>query len=110
LLIQSDIPRSASLTFLGLPREEGEIWQRRFTRHSAIGFAGELTHAGYKNIPVSYLLCEDDLVIPFKNQRDGVELVVKESEKKVGVMPIKAGHFPMVSQPQKVVDWILNLT
>jgi len=108
-LYHPDIPRSASLTFSDLPKEEGETWQRRFSRHSAISFAGELTHAGYKDIPVSYLLCEDDLVIPLKNQRDGIELVVKESGKKVDVTSIKAGHCPMASQPQKVVDWILNL-
>jgi pimeloyl-ACP methyl ester carboxylesterase len=77
--------------------------------HSAISFGGALTYAGYKDIPVSYLFCEDDLTIPAKNQLEGIALIEKESGKKVVVTSIKTGHGPHASAPQKVIDWILDV-
>ena len=58
------ISTSAATTFSNLPKEEGEVWVKKMPHHSAICFAGELTYAAYKDIPVAYLLCEEDLVIP----------------------------------------------
>lgn len=108
-MYHDSISDTAALAFSDLPREEGEVWVKRFSRHSAVSFAGKLTHAGYKDIPVSYLLCEEDLTIPPQNQRDGIELIERESGKKVDVTRIKSGHCPVVSMPQKVVDWILDV-
>ena len=103
------ISRSAEICFSDIPKEEGEAWMKKFPRHSSVSFAGELTYAGYKDIPVSYLLCEDDLCIPAKNQRDGIELIEKESGKKVHVTSIKAAHCPTASESQKVIDWMLDV-
>lgn len=103
------ISRSAEIAFSDLPKEEGEAWVEKFGRHSAVSFTNELTYAGYKDIPVSYLLCEDDMCIPAKNQREGIELIEKVSGKKVDVTSIKAGHCPIASKPQEVVDWILKV-
>lgn len=82
---------------------------KKFPHHSAVSFAGELTYAGYKDIPVSYLLCEEDLCIPVNIQRQGIDLIEKVSGKKVDVTSIKAGHCPTESAPQKVIDWILDV-
>lgn len=32
-------------------------------RHSSKCFGNELTYAGYRDVPVSYFLCEDDLAM-----------------------------------------------
>ncbi|KAF2502696.1 alpha/beta-hydrolase [Lophium mytilinum] len=104
-----DVSRSAAVTFSDISKEEGEIWIKKFPLHSAVSFTNELTHAGYKTIPVSYLLCEGDLCIPAHKQKAGIELIEKESGKKVDVTYIKAGHCPMISKPQEVVDWILGV-
>lgn len=103
------ISRSAEIAVSDLPKEEGEAIIAGFPRHSAISFAGELTHAGYKDIPVSYLACENDLCIPYKNQLEGIELIEKTSGKRVDVTSIASGHCPNISQPQKVINWILNV-
>jgi hypothetical protein len=100
------ISTSAAITFSDLPKEEGEAWVKKMPHHSATSFAG---YAAYKDIPVSYLLCEEDLVIPAKVQRDEIELIEKESGKKVDVMGIKTGHCPIASAPEKVIDWILDM-
>jgi predicted esterase len=103
------ISESAAISFSDLPKEEGEAWIRRLTHHSAVSFAGELTHAGYKDIPVSYLTCEEDICIPVKFQREGIELIEKVSGKKVDVTSIKTGHCPNASAPEKMIDWILDV-
>lgn len=97
------------MTFSDLPPEEGEAWIKKFVCQSGVCFTDELTHAGYKDIPVSYLVCEDDLVIPLRNQKIGIEKIEKASGRKVDVTSIKSGHVPPASQPQKVVDWILDV-
>lgn len=99
----------APITFSDLPQEEGEAWSRKFPPHSAISFGGPLTHAGYKDIPASWLLCEDDLIIPAEYQRKGIERIEEASGAKVDVTSIKAGHCPSASAPQKVIDWILDV-
>jgi hypothetical protein len=103
------ISTSAAITFSDLPKEEGEAWVKKMPHHSAICFAGELTYAAYKNIPVLYLLCEEDLVIPAKVKRDEIELIEKENRKKVDVMGIKTGHCPGTSAPKKLIDWTLDM-
>ena len=72
-------------------------------------FVSELTHAGYKVVPVSYLLCEDDLCIPAATQTAGIEMIEKESGNKVYITRIKADHCPNFSARQQMVDWILDV-
>lgn len=102
------IERSAAICFSDIPKEQGEAWLRKFSRHSSVSFMGELTYAGYKDVPVSYMLCEKDLCIPPKNQKKGIELIEEVSGRKVDVTSINAGHIPNESQPQVVIDWIVG--
>jgi hypothetical protein len=108
-MYHNSIPVSAAITFSDLPKEEGEALVEKFPGHSAVSFSGELTYAGYKNIPASYLFCEEDMCVPAQMQRAGIELIENESGKKVDVTNIKTGHCPTVSAPQKVIDWILDV-
>ena len=95
--------------FAELPKEEGESWMNKFTTQSSLSFMGELTHAGYKEVPVSYLVCEGDRVILAERQRGFIELMEKESGNKVEVTSIQAGHCPPITATQEVVDWILRM-
>ncbi|OAP63370.1 hypothetical protein AYL99_02597 [Fonsecaea erecta] len=100
---------TAAIVFSDLPKEEGIAWAKKFPKHSALSFAGELTYAGYKDIPVSYLLCENDRCIPAEAQREGIDKIEKESGRKVDVTSIKADHCPMTNHPEAVVDWIVSV-
>jgi pimeloyl-ACP methyl ester carboxylesterase len=104
-----DPPVSAPIVFSDIPREEGEAAVKHFARHSAISFTGELTYAGYKDVPVSYLFCEEDLTLPAKTQRAGIDLIEEVSGRKVDVTCIKTGHCPTISAPKLVVDWMLDV-
>ena len=108
-MIQDDHAASAKIVFSDLPPEEGAAWIAKFPQHSAITFANELTHAGYKDIPVSYLLCERDQCITPNVQRAGIEMIEKESGRKVDVTTFQGDHCPMVLHPQGVADWVLSV-
>jgi len=100
---------SAPIVFSDLPKDEGEAWMRKFPTHSAISFVGALTYAGYNDVPVNYLVCEDDNCIPVKYQREGIQVIEQASGRNVEATSIRSGHCPNASQPQKVVDWILDV-
>ncbi|KAI1371173.1 hypothetical protein F4677DRAFT_320785 [Hypoxylon crocopeplum] len=51
---------TAEVVFSDLPLEEGEYWGRKLVKHSTASFASNLTYAGYKDVPVSYLVAEGD--------------------------------------------------
>jgi len=102
-----DQPKAADIIFSDYPVEKRLEWVQGMANHSSLSFAGELTHAGYKNIPVSYLVCEGDLCIPVNVQREGIDMMENESGRKVDVTSIKAGHGPNITARQEVVDWLL---
>ncbi|KAI1276062.1 Alpha/beta hydrolase fold-1 [Xylaria sp. FL0933] len=108
-LHQTDPEHTVATCFSDLPKEQGQYWFTQFALHSAVSFTNTITHAGYKDAPVSYLLCEDDLIIPADVQRKEIEMIEAETGSKVDVTSIKAGHCPHLSVLDKVVDWFLHL-
>lgn len=92
-----------------LPKEEGEAWAGMMTAHSAVSFGDPLTYAGYKDVPVSYLVCEEDSVIPAGSQNRMINLVEQEGGRKVDVTRIPAGHAPNITATEAVVDWITHV-
>ncbi|OQU99578.1 hypothetical protein CLAIMM_05188 [Cladophialophora immunda] len=100
---------TAAICFSSLPLEEGTAWVKKFPKHSAVSFENPLTYADYKDIPCSYLLCEQDLCIPASVQRAGIDLIEKESGRKVDVTRIQADHVPNWTYKQATIDWIVGL-
>ena len=107
-MYQAEPAATAKIILNHLPLSEGEAWVKRFPKHSAISFINELTHAGYNDVPVSYLVCEDDLCIPATIQRAEIKMI-EESGRKVYVTSIQADHCPNITAPQDTVDWIVDL-
>ncbi|KAF2709781.1 alpha/beta-hydrolase [Pleomassaria siparia CBS 279.74] len=104
-----DIAPTAAIVFSDLPPEEGQAWIRSFSAHSAASFGSELTHPGYKDIPAAWLLCEKDLCIPAKTQREAIAMIEKISGTKVDVTSVQKDHVPHATEPELVVDWILKV-
>jgi pimeloyl-ACP methyl ester carboxylesterase len=107
-MYHEDIAASAAIVFSDLSPEEGQAWVKKFVQHSGISFVGELTHAGYKDIPVAFLVCEKDLCIPAELQREMIENIEKVSGRKVDVTSIETDHVPITTKPELVSDWILD--
>jgi hypothetical protein len=62
-LYHSDHAATQAVVFSSLSPEDGAAKMSIFGRHSSTCFGNELTYAGYKDVPVSYFLCEDDLCV-----------------------------------------------
>ncbi|KAI8714875.1 AB hydrolase-1 domain-containing protein [Fusarium sp. LHS14.1] len=104
-----DIPKLAELSFSNMPKDEGEFWAAKLVKHSSTSFANLLTYAGFKDVPVSYLLCENDRAISPLVQRAGIEMIEKESGNKVDVKSIAGDHVAPLSSKTEVVDWIVGV-
>ncbi|KAK5553546.1 hypothetical protein LTR46_008521 [Exophiala xenobiotica] len=99
---------SARLTFSDLPPEEGVEWVKKMPLHSAPSFQGKLTYPGYKYVPVSWIFCEYDLILPPDFQRQCIEMIEKESGNKVDIHSIKTGHVPNASAPEDTAMAIMD--
>ncbi|KAF4548581.1 Hypothetical protein D9617_27g045490 [Elsinoe fawcettii] len=77
--------------------------------HSKASFEGVVTQAAYKDVPVSYIFCEKDLVISPEKQKGFIEVVEQESGNKVDVVSLDSGHAPNWSVPEKLRDIIIEL-
>jgi len=99
----ADFEAAAGDVFSDLPRAEGIKLVSQFPGHSTASFAGKLTYAAYKDVPVTYIICEEDKVISPKAQRKMVQMLERDG-KDVTVVSLKSGHAPNSSQPEKVVE------
>jgi hypothetical protein len=100
---------TAKYVFNRLSLEEGTEWVKRFGSHSAVSFANELTYAGYKDVPSSWLFCEEDLCIAPKYQQGSIDRIEKVSGKKVDVTKVTLDHCPMAESPEGVRKWVVDV-
>ena len=100
---------TAQAVFTHLPPAEGLAWAMKFVHHSAPSFADELTYAGYKDVPCSWLLCEDDLTIKPEYQQKAIERIEAASGMRVDVTRAKLDHAPLMDRPEEVTDWLRGL-
>ncbi|OCK83124.1 alpha/beta-hydrolase [Lepidopterella palustris CBS 459.81] len=97
---------AAKANFGTLPHEQGVKWASKFQEHSIVTFSTPLTNAGYKDVDVSYLVTEEDSVIPPDKQLRSVDRIEKESGRKVDVQRVKTGHSAYVLDPDAVANVI----
>ena len=97
------------IVFSDVSDEKAAYYATKMMNHSAIAFSGPLTHAGYKDVPVSYLVAEEDRSIQPAAQRAQIAMIEKASGRKVDVTALKAGHVPPISHPEEVINWILRV-
>ncbi|KAM5344281.1 hypothetical protein ACJ41O_012818 [Fusarium nematophilum] len=100
---------AGSTSFSNMPKEEGEKWAAKLAKHSTASFASPLTYAGFRHVPVSYLVCENDRAIPPEIQRAGISMIERESGNKVNVTSIKADHVSPLSSLDEVVEWVISV-
>lgn len=89
--------------------EEAVGWIKQMPKHSAVSFGDALTYEGFKDVPVSYLFCEEDLCIPPEVQQAGIDMIEKRSGRKVDVTEVKADHCCNISAPKETVDWLVSV-
>ncbi|KAI0204558.1 alpha/beta-hydrolase [Astrocystis sublimbata] len=100
--------RTAEVVFSSLPLEQGKYWAEKLVKHSVASFSTNLTHGGYKDVPVSYLVTEADRSIPVATQRSQIEMIERVSGNKVVVSTVDSDHSPPISHPQEMISWIIR--
>ncbi|KAI0901463.1 alpha/beta-hydrolase [Annulohypoxylon nitens] len=104
-----DLPKTTSIVFSDHPdKSSREALIEKFQIQSSTSFINELTHAGYKDVPVSFLFCEKDQCILPQIQKAEIEMIEQESGNKVDVTSVNAGHCPSVTMEKETVEWIIN--
>jgi hypothetical protein len=88
-----------------LPLSEQQDWHSKLQSQTYVTFNVGATAATWKQIPTSYLLCEDDIAIPWQGQQAMCD-AVKEAGGEIEVTRIKAGHSPFLSKVDETVEWI----
>ncbi|KAJ6470415.1 Alpha/beta hydrolase fold-1 [Mycena sanguinolenta] len=108
-LVKIDDTMCAAVFFSDLPTEEALVYTSKTQDHSAVSFEQPLTYAAYKDIPVSFLLCENDKMM-------GPEFLSKiiagmESEmggRRVDRYSVKSAHAINASQPKVMADLVVK--
>lgn len=86
--------------FNDLPPKEAEAWAKQLSFQPASGWNQVITYTGWKEVPSVYLTCENDKVLPPDFQQHFAQNAGSE------IVNCSAGHMPMLSQPEKVVEVI----
>ncbi|KAF2662670.1 alpha/beta-hydrolase [Lophiostoma macrostomum CBS 122681] len=108
-LIQPNPDLIADMVFNHLSHDEGLAAARKFSQHSSVSFANELTYPGYKDVPVSYLFCEEDECVSPKIQQKGIDAIEAASGSKVDVKKIPSDHCPSYTHPELALEWIISV-
>lgn len=111
----SDPSATAAMCFSDLPVEEGTKLASQFGRHSSVSFGDALTHNGYKDLPVSWLFCENDRCVTPQVQQTAIE-AIEESWKgtdregrKVDVKRLTCDHIPIYSSRDETEKWMESI-
>ncbi|MCJ1435568.1 hypothetical protein MMC27_004942 [Xylographa pallens] len=86
--------------FNDLPPADAESWSNKLSFQPAHGWHGVISYTGWKEVPSIYLICENDIVVPAEVQKYFAANAGSE------IVTCTAGHMPMLSQPEKVVEVI----
>ncbi|KAJ5556624.1 hypothetical protein N7513_001823 [Penicillium frequentans] len=96
----------ASVNFSDLPHAQSVQYAKEMKVHSATSFAGRLQNAEYLEIPVTYIICKDDVSIPPALQRSVIEMISTQSGREVRTLICNSGHFPNISAPAELASLI----
>lgn len=93
----------------GLPGEEAIKYADQIDVHSAISFAGKLSYAPFKHVPITYLFCSEDKVVLPETQQKMISKVEKDAGVKFDVRTLPTDHCPNASAPEILVKELLKI-
>ncbi|KAJ9622185.1 hypothetical protein H2204_011617 [Knufia peltigerae] len=91
-----------------LPVDEQKYWATQVKPQPLITQFNPMTKVAYKNIPVSYLYCENDQALPCSIQKFFVERCRTTVD--VTTFTCTAGHSPFLSQPDFFADLVVKVS
>jgi pimeloyl-ACP methyl ester carboxylesterase len=86
-----------------LPWDQAYEHVLKMPHHSAASFSDPVRQVAYGEVPISYIVCENDMIIAPNVQRKFVQ-VLEEANQDVHVVSFDCGHCPNFSKPEEVAD------
>ncbi|KAF3043775.1 hypothetical protein E8E12_010098 [Didymella heteroderae] len=115
-LMFPDPSACVDVCFNSVSKEEGmKHFQAALGQHSSVAFADTLTYPGYKDVPASWFLCEDDRCVVPAVQETAIKDIeeswkgTEREGKRVDVTRVKCDHFPTVSAQGQLREWFEGL-
>lgn len=87
---------------------DAKHWAAQLVVHPASAQCAAVTHEAYRDVPVTYLFCENDQGLPIEAQKMMVGLVEAQGVK-VDYETCSAGHSPFLSMPDKLAEIICKV-
>ncbi len=100
---------SASRMYDTWPEDRGVAWAKASPRHSALSFASPLTYAAYKDIPSSYIFCEQDGILPPVVQEHYINNIKIATGKEVDIHKLNTNHVPNLTATEDLAKVIVNI-
>jgi hypothetical protein len=100
----------APFTFSDLPFEEALKHAREMSNvHSTPSFLENTTYAGYNDVNVHYILCEEDKIIPAEAQSAMIDMIKESSGRDVAIHRINSGHCPNITRTDEIAVMIKGI-
>ncbi|KAF8205330.1 Alpha/beta hydrolase fold-1 [Mycena galopus ATCC 62051] len=108
-IVKMDDAVCAAGAFSDLPAEEALVLASQTADHSAASFVQPLTYGAHKDIPVSFLLCENDkLMAPALQDKIIAGMESEMGGRTVDRYVVKSDHAIHASQPKTMADVVMK--
>lgn len=87
-----------NILFNDLSPSDASYWISKLSCQPASGWDDVVDYVGWKNVPSTYLLCEQDALLDLEMQTQMAKWAGSEIER------CNAGHCCMIGQPQRVME------
>ncbi|KIW95637.1 uncharacterized protein Z519_04222 [Cladophialophora bantiana CBS 173.52] len=91
------------------PEERALAWARAAPKHSALSFASVVTYTAFKDIPSSYIFCEQDQVVPPALQAQYIENIKIVAGRDVDIHKLNSNHVPNLTVTETLAELILKI-
>ena len=106
-IVGIDLVAQAAFSDVDFPKAVEIV--KTMPKHSALSFTGQLTYAGYKHLPTSYIFCEKDFLVAPDVQRKYIERIKAATGKEVDVHNLSTGHAPNTSAPDQLAEVLVAI-
>ncbi|KIW62374.1 hypothetical protein PV04_10554 [Phialophora macrospora] len=104
-----DVEAVAKGTFPDYPLDLAVGVVRSMGRHSNASFTSKVTREGWRDVAVSWILCERDFIIPPDLQRGYIERIGRESGRDVDLHLLDTGHCPNITAPEALAEVLVKI-
>jgi hypothetical protein len=83
-------------------------WAAQLTKHPKAAQHTAVSHEAFREVPVTYLLCEQDKALPLEVQRMMAGRIQKAGVENVSLESCTASHSPFLSMPEIVLEVVMR--